>query len=50
MLALFGLAAISEFSPLSGVKRKWYLQPAKGGFWRKAAIQAVKEVAVGCLD
>ena len=39
MLALFRLAAISEFSPLSGVKRKWYLQPAKSGFWRKAVAR-----------
>ena len=38
-MALFGRAAISELSLLSGVKRKLDLQPAKGGFWRKAAAR-----------
>jgi hypothetical protein len=35
--ALFGHAAISELSLLSGVKRKLDLEPAKGSFWREAA-------------
>jgi hypothetical protein len=33
-VALFGHAAISELSLLSGVKRKLDLEPAKGSFWR----------------
>jgi hypothetical protein len=32
--ALFGHAAISKLSQLSGVKRKLDLDPAKGRFWR----------------
>jgi hypothetical protein len=40
-MALFGHAAISELSLLSGVKRKLDFEPAKGSFWgpRKAAIE-----------
>ena len=34
--ALFGHAAISELSLLSGVKRKLDFEPAKGSFWREA--------------
>src|SRR5467141_3063449 len=37
-LALSGHAAISELSLLSGVKRKLDFEPAKGSFWRKAAV------------
>jgi hypothetical protein len=37
-MALFGHAAISEFSLLSGVKRKLDFEPAKGRFWREAVI------------
>jgi hypothetical protein len=37
--ALFGRAAISELSLLSGVKRKLDIQPAKGGFWREAVVR-----------
>ena len=36
--ALFGHAAISELSLLSGVKRKLDFEPAKGSLWRKAAV------------
>jgi hypothetical protein len=46
-LALFGHAAISELSLLSGVKRKLDLEPAKGSFWRKAAIRRDQHVAEG---
>jgi hypothetical protein len=49
-VAHFGHAAIAELSPVSGIRRKLDFEPAKGSFWRKAAIQAVKEVAVGRLD
>jgi hypothetical protein len=35
---LFGHAAISELSLLSGVKRKLDFEPAEGSFWRKAVI------------
>ena len=38
LLALFGYGAISELSLLSGVKRKLDFVPAKGSFWREAAI------------
>jgi hypothetical protein len=38
--ALFGHAATSELSLLSGVKRKLDFEPAKGSFWRKAAVGA----------
>jgi hypothetical protein len=38
-LALFGHAAISELSLLSGVKRKLDLEPAKGSFWREAVVR-----------
>jgi hypothetical protein len=37
-MALFGHAAISELSLLSGVKRKLDLESAKGSFWRKAVV------------
>ncbi|SHH03087.1 hypothetical protein SAMN05444169_5355 [Bradyrhizobium erythrophlei] len=39
LLALFGHATISELSLLSGVKRKLDFEPAKGSFWRKAAVR-----------
>ena len=38
-MALFGHAAMSELSLLSGVKRKFDLEFAKGSFWRKAAVR-----------
>jgi hypothetical protein len=38
VVALFEHAAIAESSLLSGVKRKLDFEPAKGSFWRKAAI------------
>ena len=37
--ALFGHAAISELSQLSGVKRELDFESAKGCFWRKAAAR-----------
>jgi len=40
-LALFGHAAISKLSLLSGVERKLDLDPAKGNFWREAAVRAI---------
>jgi hypothetical protein len=45
LLALFGHAAISELSLLSGVKRKLDLEPAKGSFWRKAEVDRKLAVA-----
>jgi hypothetical protein len=44
-MALFGHALIPELSLLSGVKRKVDLEPAKGSFWRKAAIRRNSDVA-----
>jgi hypothetical protein len=38
-LAHFGRAAIAELSPVSGIRRKLDFEPAKGSFWRKAAIE-----------
>ena len=38
-MALFGHAAISELSLLSGVKRRLDLEPAKGSFWREAVVR-----------
>jgi hypothetical protein len=38
-LAHFGHAAIAELSPVSGIKRKLDVEPAKGSFWRKADVQ-----------
>ena len=47
-MALFGHAAMSELSLLSGVKRKLDFEPAKGSFWRKAAIRVdVRESTMG---
>jgi hypothetical protein len=42
LLALSGHAAISELSLLSGVKRKLDVVPAKGSFWRKAAVRGLR--------
>jgi hypothetical protein len=42
-LAHFGHAAIAELSPVSGIKRKLDFEPAKGSFWRKAAVQIPEE-------
>ena len=41
LLALFGLAAISELSLLSRVKRKLDFELAIGSFWREAAARAM---------
>jgi hypothetical protein len=38
--AHFGHAAIAELSPVSGIRRKLDVEPAKGSFWRKAALGA----------
>jgi len=38
VVALFGPAAISKLSLLSGLERMLDLDPAKGRLWRKAAI------------
>jgi hypothetical protein len=38
-----GHAAIAELSPVSGIKRKLDFEPAKGSFWRKAAVQIPEE-------
>jgi hypothetical protein len=39
LLALFGPAAISELSLLSGVKRKLAIGPANGRFWHFCDIR-----------
>ena len=46
LLTLFGHAAISELSLLSGVKQKLDFEPAKGRFWRKAAVHAQQHLGV----
>ena len=46
-LALFGHAAISELSLLSGVKRKSDFEPANGSFWRRAVIPNIGCVRCG---
>jgi hypothetical protein len=38
--AHFGHAAIDELSPVSGIRRKLDVEPAKGSFWRKAVAKA----------
>ena len=37
VVALFGHAAMSKSSQLSGIKRKLDLDPARGCYWREAA-------------
>jgi len=44
-MALFGHAAISELSLLSGAKRKSDFEPAKGSFWREADIRQMKSAS-----
>jgi hypothetical protein len=39
VVALFGHAAMSKSSQLSGIKRKLDLDPARGCYWRKAAVR-----------
>jgi hypothetical protein len=41
--ALFGHAAISELSQLSGVKRELDFESAKGCFWRKADLRTIDD-------
>ena len=47
--ALFGHAAISELSQLSGVKRKLDFESAKGCFWREADVDVHMFDLVGSL-
>ena len=49
-MAHFGHAAISQLSLLSWVKRKLDFEPAKGSFWREAAVRAWDELATEDLD
>jgi hypothetical protein len=39
LLALFGHAAISKSSQLSGIKRTLDLDPVRGCYWRKAVVR-----------
>ena len=41
-MAPFGHAAIAELSPVSGIRRKLDFEPAKGSFWRKAALRVME--------
>jgi hypothetical protein len=43
-LTLFGHAAISESSLLSGVKRKFDFEAANGNFWRQAVVGQIRDV------
>jgi hypothetical protein len=44
----FRTCLISELSLLSGVKRRLDLETPKGGFWRKAVVEALM-MALGSL-
>jgi hypothetical protein len=43
--AHFGHAAIAELSPVSGIRRKLDVEPAKGSFWRKADVRQNTDVS-----
>ena len=43
-LTLFGHAAISESSLLSGVKRKFDFEAANGNFWREAVVRVMMDL------